>query len=369
MGRLLLLGAGHAHMTIMAHLNDYVSQGHEVVAVGPNERHYYSGMGPGLLGGTYSVEDISFPVKQMIENRGGRFIQDKAVRVDYGNRLVYLQSGETVEYDVVSCNTGSHVPNSVLEADAEDVFPVKPIENLLKGRERILELTRERQISIGVVGGGPAALEVASNAWHAAREGGCKGAVVQVYGGGKMLRNVPESARRASLRALKDRSIVVMEGAYVDHVSTGTVRLKNGEEFRHDVIFLALGVKPSPLFSASNLPVGPDGGLLVNEYLHSPVAPEVFGGGDCIHFKPQPLDKVGVYAVRQNPILLHNTLARLNGTPLREFDPRGGYLLVFNTGGGTGVLHKSGIVFGGKPAFWIKDYIDRKFMKEFQPGE
>ncbi len=51
------------------------------------------------------------------------------------------------------------------------------------------------------------------------------------------------------------------------------------------------------------------------------------------------------------------------------FDPGGDYLLIFNLGGASGVLKKRWLEFGGRPAFIIKDYIDRKFMKEFQAIE
>jgi NADH dehydrogenase FAD-containing subunit len=95
----------------------------------------------------------------------------------------------------------------------------------------------------------------------------------------------------------------------------------------------------------------------------------MFGGGDCIYFQNRPLDKVGVYAVRQNPILYHNLMATLEGDPLQPFDPGGDYLLIFNVGGGEGVLKKNWMLFGGKLAFVIKDYIDRKFMKKFQKIE
>ena len=57
--------------------------------------------------------------------------------------------------------------------------------------------------------------------------------------------------------------------------------------------------------------LGPDGGLRVNEYLQSVDHPEVFGGGDCIYFEDRPMDKVGVYAVRENPVLYHNLKAAL----------------------------------------------------------
>jgi len=94
--------------------------------------------------------------------------------------------------------------------------------------------------------------------------------------------------------------------------------------------------------------------------------PEIFGGGDCIYFKDRPLDKVGVYAVRQNPVLYQNLMASLEGTVLQPFDPGGDYLLIFNMGDGTGILRKKRLVFGGRPAFLIKDYIDRKFIRKFQ---
>ena len=65
------------------------------------------------------------------------------------------------------------------------------------------------------------------------------------------------------------------------------------------------------------------GGLLVNKYLQCTAHPEIFGGGRCIYLKDRPLDKVGVYAVRQNPILYQNLMASLEETVLQPFDPVG----------------------------------------------
>jgi NADH dehydrogenase FAD-containing subunit len=130
-----------------------------------------------------------------------------------------------------------------------------------------------------------------------------------------------------------------------------------------------VGVKPSPIFTDSGIATGPDGGLRVNRFLQSIQHPDIFGGGDCIYFQDQPLDKVGVYAVRENPVLFHNLMARLEGRDLIPFDPGGDYLLIFNLGGGIGVLKKRWLEFGGRPAFVVKDYIDRKFMRKFQAIE
>jgi NADH dehydrogenase FAD-containing subunit len=105
---------------------------------------------------------------------------------------------------------------------------------------------------------------------------------------------------------------------------------------------------------------------LVNDYLQSVAYPEIFGGGDCISFEKRPLDKVGVYAVRQNPILLHNLRAALEDRSLQAFQPQDSYLLIYNLGNGTGIFFRGNWVWKGKLVFYLKDYIDRKFMRKFQ---
>ncbi|MEN8258890.1 MAG: FAD-dependent oxidoreductase [Thermodesulfobacteriota bacterium] len=363
---LVLVGAGHAHMTAMAHISDLQTQDTKVTVIGPSSHHYYSGMGPGMLGGTYTPADISFPVEQMVKAQGGTFVKDSLERIDADNRSLRLSSGATISYDVASFNIGSHIPDAhVLKAG--EVFSVKPIENLQAGRQRILDLAGKDVVQVGVVGGGPAALEVAGNSWACGQENGGKGCRVRIYAGKHFMARVPAKVQKSCARIMAKRGIEIIEGSYVAEINNGEVTLEDGRSFKDDLLFTAVGVQPNPAFSRSGLETGADGGLLVNKYLQSPQYPEIFGGGDCISFADQPLDKVGVYAVRQNPILLANLTAQLSGHPLTPFDPGGSYLLIFNCGGNQGVFHKNGVTFKGRLAFWIKDYIDRAFMRRFQP--
>jgi NADH dehydrogenase FAD-containing subunit len=163
--------------------------------------------------------------------------------------------------------------------------------------------------------------------------------------------------------------VCVSEDGYAVEADTNRLVLENGAVHEPDVVFLALGVHPSGLFADSGIPTGPDGGLLVNEHLQSVQYPEIFGGGDCIHFRPQPLDKVGVYAVRENPVLLANLRAAAAGAELERFDPGRGYMLIFNTGDGRGLIVRNGLVLGGRWVFRLKDRIDRGFMRRFQALE
>ncbi len=364
---LLLLGGGHAHMTVMRDMQRFVQRGHRVSLVGPDVHHYYSGMGPGMLGGTYAPEEIRFPVAEMVESGGGTFIQDKAASIDPQAGKVSLESGREVEYDVLSCNVGSGVPDAMVRGESQKVIPVKPIANLVEARQRLQAESLRSRLSIAVIGGGAASLEIAGNVWRAARQGGGHMPHIRIYAGRSFLSGKPERVRKLARASLRQRGIEVHESGYVSEIRGGSISLESGVAGAADLIFLAVGVKPPSLFADSNLPVGADGGLLVNSFLHSPAHPEIFGGGDCIYYQDQGLDKVGVYAVRQNPVLAHNLLAALEGGALQRFSPGKSYLLIYNLGNDQGLFWKGRLIFKGRIAFRIKDHIDRKFMRNFSP--
>jgi len=364
--KLLLLGGGHAHMVTLANLEKFTEKGHEVTVVGPSKHHYYSGMGPGMLGATYKATDVRFDTEKVVTAKGGRFVLDSVLRVDPERKLVYLQSGATESYDVLSFNIGSYVPQTCVTQNDGDIYSVKPIEKLRVARDRILEQCSTQETVIGIIGGGPSSAEIAGNILQLTKMRPCARPRIIIFSSRGFMARFPSRVRTLVKKSLLQRGVEIWEGNRVSDVRTGLVRLEDKREIECGMIFLALGVKPSPVFVASGLPTGPDGGMLVNRYLQSVAHPELFGGGDCISFQDNSLDKVGVYAVRQNPILFHNLMAMLEGEDLQHFDPGGDYLLIFNLGEGIGVLSKSWLTFDGKMAFIIKDYIDRRFMAKFQ---
>ncbi len=366
---LVLVGGGHAHMVTLANLHKFVEKGHNVTVIGPSPYHYYSGMGPGMLGRIYTPAEIRFATQHVVEKQEGTFILGKVERVDPREKTLLLESGETLSYDVLSFNVGSYVPKTIVTGNGKDVFTVKPIEKLLEAQTRVLELASQQKISIGIIGGGPAASEIAGNLWRLSKDFGKNKPLVKIFSGEDFLSGFPGKIRKGAYRSLTQRGIEILEHGFVKEIKTGQITMESGQQHNLDLIFLALGVLPSTIFQESGLPTGFDGGLLVNRFLQSTAYPEIFGGGDCIFFEKQPLDKVGVYAVRQNPILYHNLMASLEKTELVPFDPGGEYLLIFNLGDGTGILHKKWLTLEGRLAFIIKDYIDRKFMRKFQSIE
>jgi len=365
--QLLLIGGGHAHMVTLANLRAFINKGYGVTVIQPSKYHYYSGMGPGLLGGTYQPDDIRFATRKLVEAKGGRFILGKACRIDPKKQLVYLEeTEEKIHYDVLSCNAGSHVPQEMTAGEAGNVFPAKPIEALLAARHQVLKLTSEKNIDIAVVGSGPSAIEIAGNLNQLCRKQAAYMPRIRLFAGRNFMSGKPPAIRNLARKMLERKGVEILEIGYVRRIEDDSIIMEGGGVCQADIIFSAVGVKPSPIFARSGLPVGQDGGLLVNEYLQSVRYNNIFGGGDCICFENEPLAKVGVYAVRQNPVLYRNLMARLECKELTKFSPGGQYLLIYNLGDGDGLLSKWFITFSGKLAFLIKDYIDRKFITTFR---
>ncbi|WP_353119163.1 FAD-dependent oxidoreductase [Nitratidesulfovibrio sp.] len=421
MARLLLLGAGHAHLDAIRAIPALIARGHAVTVAGPGPCHCYSGMGPGVLAGTYPPRAMALPVRRMVQAAGGTFVTDTAVRIDAPERAVHFASGLRLEYDVCSCNVGSlvahplpgghHIPD-IDDADGGHgdapppplptlpVFPVKPIENLYRARQAMLRLAARGPVHVVVAGGGPAALEAACNAAVClARARGDttptvpSGDSVTLVAGRGMLPGLPKRARTLCRAVAAARGVRIIEGARAVRAHAHGVRLDDGRTLPARVALVATGVVPTPLFAASGLSAGQvgepgggaDGGLAVNAHLQSIAHPDLFGGGDCIHFTPAPLPRVGVHAVRQGPVLAANLTTRLDehargamnaarpsGQPsLTPYIPRPGHLLVLDTGAGTGVLHRplwgTALCLGGRGAFLLKRAIDTLFMRAHLP--
>lgn len=358
--RLVIAGGGHAHLHTLRRLRSFADAEIAVTLVTPDRFHYYSGMGPGVLGGFYRPEEIRIDVRALAESGGASCVIGEAVGLDPQARLLRLADDTTLPYDALSLNIGSIVAGDWPSGD--DIFPAKPITNLVRARKRLEQLSVERSPRILVVGGGAAGVEIAGNTRQLL---GDRGGITLVAGSG-LLGHFPAPARTLALAALGERRITVLEGitvtALVDHI----VHLSDGRTLPFDLAFIAGGVTPPAVLRDFSLPLAPDGSLLVNRFLQSTGSPAVFGGGDCVCLAERPLDRVGVYAVRQGPVLCANFAAFLAGSTLAPFTPQRSYLQILNLGDGTALLVRNGLAWRGRAAFRLKEYLDRRFVREYQ---
>ncbi|MBA2431176.1 MAG: FAD-dependent oxidoreductase [Chthoniobacterales bacterium] len=364
MKRLVLVGAGHAHLYPLSRAREFAAAGVHVTLIAPGQ-FWYSGMGPGMVSRTYEPADDTVDVEALITRNGGTFLRDEVVRIDPAARQLHLRSGATVGYDALSLNVGSEVPMERIEGAAEFGLPVKPIKNLFDFREAMAAGGAARLRRIIVAGGGAAGAEVAANLWHllAAHE---PPDITVLHAGERLVEEATPKAAELVSRYLTSLGVKLLCGARAKTARPHELQLEDGRCLPFDHLLVAIGVRAPALLRESGLPCADDGSLRVNEHLQCTAHPEIFGAGDCVCFRERCLPRIGVYAVRQAPVLHGNLLAFLRGESLQVFKPQKRYLLILNLGDGTGLLTRGGFAARGRWAFWLKDWLDRRFVGRFQ---
>ncbi len=361
--QLILVGAGHAHLSVLKHLGQFKPLTHDMTVINPSAYHYYSGMAPGMLSGRYRPRDIRFDIQKITTQHQITFLKDRVCRFNPETRQLFLNSGRSLVYDLVSFNTGSIVPAGPIRPDDDTVIPAKPVENLFHARQKITSLLKKGPLRITVAGGGAAGVEIAANIRQLIKNEG-KTADITLMAGGGVLNRFHSGFGRCVRKALQRKGVRIIEGPEIKKYFRGRGELGDGSSFQTDLLIWAIGTRPESLFKASGIDTGKKDGLRVNACLQSTSYPDIFAGGDCACFVPRSLPKTGVYAVRQNPVLYHNLMARLTRTPCKRFVPQKAFMMILNMGDGSGILCRNQLVLEGKAAFALKDLIDRQFMKK-----
>jgi NADH dehydrogenase FAD-containing subunit len=217
-----------------------------------------------------------------------------------------------------------------------------------------------------VVGGGTTACEIAVNLRRLVHDRRGAAAITVLTRGETILGQMPRGAAAKMRQVLQRQGIELVLHAPVVRVEKQAVATADGKQVPYDFLIHAIGLTPPGLLRATGLPTSAEGALVVDRYLRSVADSRVFGGGDCIAFQERELPRIGVYAIREAPILFHNLLATLPGQPLRPFKPQRRFLLILNLGDDTGLATWGPFYWHGRLAFWLKDKIDRAFLQEYQ---
>jgi selenide,water dikinase len=386
--KLLLVGAGHAHLEIMRRLAAD-PPGVELTAISLGARQHYSGMVPGYIQGTYSEEEISVDVPRLAARSGGRFVAGRAVAVEPGERRVRLASGEAISYDLVSFAVGSQAAGADDPVVAAHALGVKPLARVAELRARLLELaaragdapasaaaprheedgSRDGRAAVAVVGGGAAGVEVALAATRVLDDARVDRQVTIFEGSSEILSGYTDRFRARAGELLAARGIAVRKGTRVRAVHADAVETADGARLPADLTIWLTGAVAvaQPLFRGSGLPLDERGFLLLDDSLRSLGDPRVFAAGDCGTLARYPeTPKAGVYAVREAPVLWGSLLAALNGGPAPRYRPQTGFLSLLNTADGRALLSYKGMAAHGRWAWRLKDWIDRRFVARYR---
>ncbi len=207
---------------------------------------------------------------------GLELVHDTAVSIDVRQQKVQLGSGRALPYDKLLIATGARaVPPPYTGADLQGVVYL----DTLEGTKSLLRQARRARRAV-VIGGGITALELSEGLAHQGVDTHYLVRGDQLWG---KVFNVAE-AKMLETRMIAHGVTIHYQTEVQEILGNwrGRVRgvvLRDGHEFKCDLVGVAIGVKPQ-LDMVQNTPIALDRGILVNEFLQSSV-PGIYAAGDC----------------------------------------------------------------------------------------
>ena len=349
---IVLVGAGHAHLHLLDQAEKLRSTRLTLVEPGA---FWYSGLASSMLAGEASPRDDRLDPAGLCRQHGVTLLRQRMEVLDDPAQTITLGNGQKLRYDLLSLNLGSASACLSQSDEGPEQWPVKPVPQLLRLKRRITrQLSQGQSLSVEVMGAGTSGVEIACALRTLGKRLGVNErrlAIRLVHQATEtsegLMPEIPRSAQSWLTQRLTRRDIEI------------TAIRGSDQHVDHRVI--ATGLRPTATTLDIGLPVK-NRGLRVHADLTVIDHPRIFATGDCAAIEGHALPRLGVYGVRQGPILLHNLLANLQGSPSRRYQPQPRALSILNLGGGEGLALYGRWWWGGRLASLLKIHLDRRFL-------
>lgn len=356
--RVVLVGAGHAHLHLLHQTSTLAAAGVDVTLVAPSTFRY-SGTATAVASGARPVQAGTVDVAALAAEHGVTHVQGFATAFDGGARVLHTDDGRQVEWDAVSLNVGSVPAEDGLRVHG-DVVRIKPLEDFVSLRERLAGLTGAARVA--VIGSGATGLEVAG---HVAARLGPSADVIVVEQDRVPARFLAPAPRHAALSALVERGVRFAVGVPAVEVGEDRAVMADGRVVSCDVAVVATGLRAHPVVEDFGL--GDQRGVPVRATLQHVDRDDVFAAGDCAHFTPRPLPRLGVHGVRQGPVLLDALVAWARGDSPPVYEPPARVLQILDLGADVGLAVWGRWWACGRVAHLAKRTIDERWLARVRP--
>jgi selenide,water dikinase len=370
---LVLIGGGHAHVAVLKRFGMRPVPGLRLTLITRDIDTPYSGMLPGLVAGLYSFDETHIDLGPLARFAGARLYHAEVDGVDLDNRLIHAPGRPSIHFDLLSINTGSR-PNRVNVPGVDEyALAAKPIDIFLRRWQRLVQRVREHEGSfrIVVVGGGAGGIELALSTQHRLRQelrdAGKDPAQLHyqlLTRGDRIMPGHSTGVKRRFERIFSERGIPIRRDSAVARVAEDHVRTEAGEEIAADAVIWVTTASAPEWPGAAGLAVDDGGFISVDETLRSLSHQNVFAAGDVASLA-DPRPKSGVFAVRQGRILADNLRAAATGGGLRKYRAQKRFLGLVSTGNPYAVASYGNWSAESAGLWRIKDWIDRRFMRNF----
>ncbi|WP_153555446.1 FAD-dependent oxidoreductase [Roseimaritima sediminicola] len=369
---LVLLGIGHTNAEVVRRWIKRPIADTRLVCISKFPFATYSGMLPGTLSRQFEPTEMQIDLRALTKRAGAELILDEVTELDPATRTLHFAKRDALPFDVLSVGVGS-MPAGWRDHRSPALVPIKPMQTFpSRLEERLGDGAGPKRCVI--VGGGVAGVEVALclDAGLAKRGLAERGqpqsySITILTSGPQIADGMTNRSRRKLREILRARGIEVRTDYRVKEVDERSVGNGQDEPIAADVIIWATGAAAPPVLGRLGLATDERGFLALNPRLQSTDAEPIFAVGDCGTILQHPAPKAGVFAVRQAPVLWHNLRAALGAeTAYQTYRPQSGFMKILNTGHGKALLEYKGHSAHARWCWWLKCWIDKRFVAKYQ---
>jgi NADH dehydrogenase/NADH oxidase (H2O2-forming) len=257
----------------------------------------------------YVIEDLlpyekTLKTDAIVTDTGADLIRDRAVEIDFENKVVKTEQNDQYSYNELIIATGADpILPPIKGAELDGVMTFKS-ENDLK---KILEIVESEVKNVSVVGAGAIGIELA----QALNEKGINTNLIDMMPTvlPNMLDQDIAAEAEAELKELGinlylDKRVVELKG----DSALKAVKLDNQEEIESELAVFAVGMKPNVDFlKDSDLEIAADG-ILVNEKMETNIE-DVYAAGDCVQFESGITEEIISGKLATNAVAMGRVLA------------------------------------------------------------
>ena len=363
---LVLVGGGHAHVHVLKRFGMRPVPGVRLTLVTRDVETPYSGMLPGYVAGLYSFAECHIDLVRLARFAGARLIHDEAVGLDRGHRQILCRAHPPIRYDILSLDIGSTPRMGDVAGAAEHTVSVKPIDRFGERWEALLDRARELgHMRLAIVGGGAGGVELAVSAQQRLARLLPTPAQVTLVTREGLLPSHNDAVRRRFEIIFRERGMRAVANNPIVRVEPGRLIAQDGSVIEFDEALWVTEAAGAPWLADTGLPLDERGFVIIDETYRSPADTAVFAAGDIATMPAHPREKAGVYAVRAGPPLADNLRRALAGHRLRRAVPQRQALALIGTGDKRAVASRGRHEAYGAPVWWLKDWIDRRWMRRY----
>jgi NADH dehydrogenase FAD-containing subunit len=332
MKKVVIIGCGFAGLSTVSQLsqsNDLI----EITVIDRNENFHFRPLLPDVVSGTVNSRDILYPILNLRQKYGFKYICDTATDVDFTSKQVILKSAK-IPYDFLVIATGSETPFP--KADSFKHFALKL--DTAYDADRIADAVRSATYhNIIICGAGYTGSETASQVWKLIRKERLQKNVMIVEMLDKILSTMPKWIQDYTTESFKQMGIPVLINTKVEDIDHSRVSLSNGRVIDNSLLIWATGLRPPELIK--NLKVNKDnqGRIITEKDLRFSEGCYAAGDSSCFKKNGECLRMSVQFSIQQGACVAENIHRQINGistTSFKEKDP--GLILPMSNGRSAG---------------------------------